>query len=88
MPRFFFHVFNGHGETPDDEGLDIEDQAGARRIALESVRSMVAEDAKQGIIDLNGHIEVKDAADNLLLRVNFAEAFQLRLPAERNLDRA
>jgi hypothetical protein len=79
--RFFFHVFNGDGMTFDDEGLDVEDQAGARSIALESIRSMVAEEARGGTIDLTGRIEIKDAIDNLLLTVNFAEAFRLTLPA-------
>ena len=79
--RFFFHVFNGNGLTRDDEGLDVQDQAAARMIAVESVRSMVAEEARGGTIDLTGRIEIKDAADNLLLTVNFSEAFRLSLPS-------
>jgi hypothetical protein len=79
--RFFYHVFNGDGPTFDDEGLDLEDQAMARNIALESIRSMIAEEARGGAIDLTGRIEIRDAADNLLLTVNFTEAFRLTLPA-------
>jgi hypothetical protein len=79
--RFFFNVFNGNGMTRDDEGLDVQDQAAARAIALESVRSIVAEEARGGMIDLTGRIEIKDAADNLLLTVCFSEAFRLNLPS-------
>jgi hypothetical protein len=80
MPHFFFHVINGNGETPDEEGLDLESASAARRIALESIRSIVAEEARRGAIDLHGHILVKDAADNDLMTVEFIEAFELRMP--------
>lgn len=80
MPRFFFHVFNGHGHMGDEEGQDLEDQAAARRIAIDSVRSMVSEDVRAGTIDLCGRIEVLDAEQNVLLTVIYPEAFELKLP--------
>lgn len=80
MPRFFFHVYNGLADTPDEAGSELESQTAARQLALDSVRSMVSEDARRGVIDLKGRIEVKDTSDNLLLRVEFVEAFDLRIP--------
>lgn len=80
MPRFFFHMYNGHGDTPDEVGSDLEDQAAARRLAIDSVRSMISEDARRGTIDLKGRIDVMDGADNVLVTVEFAEAFEVRLP--------
>lgn len=80
MPRFFFHVFNGLGHIGDEEGQDLEDQAEARRTAIDSVRSMVAEDVRAGTIDLCGRIEVMDAEENVLVTVAYPEAFELRLP--------
>ncbi len=80
MPRFFFHVHNGHGDIPDESGTDLADQSAASRLAVDSVRSMVSEDARRGVIDLKGRIDVKDAADNLLISVDFIEAFDLTLP--------
>ena len=80
MPRFYFHVFNGNGETPDDEGIEVADQAAARTIALESIRSIVAEEARGGTIDLTGRIDIKDGTANLLLSVEFCEAFTLEIP--------
>jgi hypothetical protein len=58
----------------------MEDQAAARRLAIDSVRSMVSEDARRGVIDLKGRIDVKDNAENLLVTVAFAEAFDLHMP--------
>lgn len=83
MPHFYFDVFNGHGQTPDEEGLDLADESSARVIALDSVRSMVAEDARKGLIDLNGRIDVKDDDGEVLLTVSFADAFQLRMPGAK-----
>lgn len=80
MPHFYFDVHNGHGDTLDEEGVDLMDQAAARQIAVESIRSMVAEDARKGIIDLDGRIDVRDGARNILLTVCFAEAFWLTIP--------
>lgn len=82
MPRFFFNVYNGQGDTIDDVGSDMEDQAAARRMAVDSIRSMVSEDARRGMIDLKGRIEVKDQEDNLLVSVEFVEAFELRVPGQ------
>lgn len=79
MPHFFFHVHNGHGETPDEEGLDLPDQANARGMALDSIRSIIAEEARRGVIDLKGRIDITEGGETLL-RVEFIEAFDLRLP--------
>lgn len=80
MPRFFLDVINGHGEIPDEEGLELESQSAATAIALDSIRSMIAEDARRGVIDLTGRIVVRDEAHNELLTLPFGEAFQLKMP--------
>lgn len=80
MPHYYFDLHNGHGAVPDDEGSDLADQAAARTMALDSIRSMVAEDVGKGIIDLTGRIEVKDHNHSLLLCVTYLEAFHVRLP--------
>ena len=79
MPRFFLDVINGHGKIPDEEGVALESQSAAVAIALDSIRSMVAEDARTGVIDLTGHIVVRDEANNTLLTIAFSEAFELRI---------
>lgn len=82
MPHFYFDLYNGHGEVRDEEGSDLADQAAARTLALESIRSMVSEDVGKGIIDLTGRIEVKNHDRALLLSVPYMEAFQVRIPRD------
>ena len=36
MPHYYFHVCNGHGLTPDEEGIDLEDEAAASTMAMDS----------------------------------------------------
>jgi hypothetical protein len=79
MPIFLFHVFNSVGTTCDDEGADLSDLTAAKDHAMDSIRSIVAEEARTGRIDLNGHIEIADPAGGTLGRVAFREAFDLKL---------
>ncbi|MBY8823480.1 DUF6894 family protein [Sphingomonas colocasiae] len=81
MPRFFLHIHNGHGLVHDEEGSDAPDQAGARVLALDSIRSIVAEEAREGLIDLTGRIAIEDEDGNPLSDVCFPDAFELRMPA-------
>lgn len=83
MPRFFFHVSNGHGLVPDDEGLDLESQTAAKTMAIDSIRSMVSEDSRNGVIDLTGRIDVTDGDKNLLTTVPYFSAFAVRIPEDK-----
>lgn len=83
MPRFFLHIQNGHGLVRDEEGSDAADQAGAHILAVDSIRSIVAAEAREGLIDLTGHIAIEDDAGEPLIIVPFPEAFELRMPASR-----
>jgi len=80
MVRLYFHTFNGEGDTRDDEGIELEDDHAAYSIALENIRSIVADEARRGLIDLEGHIDVADGEGQLVLLVPFVEAFDLKLP--------
>ncbi|MDB5724469.1 MAG: hypothetical protein JWQ16_1223 [Novosphingobium sp.] len=81
MPHFFFQVSNGQGLTPDEEGIDLQDEAAARTMAMDSIRSIIAEEARKGVIDLDGHIDINNAHAETLTRIAFTEAFALRLPS-------
>ncbi len=80
MPRFFLDILNGHGEISDEEGLDLADQGAAVAVALDSIRSMISEDARSGTIDLTGIITIRDEHRAALETVAYADAFDLRLP--------
>jgi hypothetical protein len=80
MPRYFFDVSNGQGFVSDEEGVDLQDQAAAVHMAMDSIRSILAEEVRKGVIDLDGFIEVRDDSAQALARITFTEAFTVRLP--------
>lgn len=80
MPRYFFNISNGNGLTRDEEGIDLQDQAAANRMAMDSVRSMISEEARKGSLDLDGYIDVLDSSATRLTRIPFPDAFTLRMP--------
>lgn len=49
----------------------------------QAFRSIVGEDAKQGLIDLAGRIEIMSETGDLLDVIPFAEAVEVRLGEER-----
>lgn len=78
MPRFFFHIRNSNGLTPDEEGRQLPDAAAAREEALRGIRSIVADEALDGRLDLRGALDVADESGEALFSIAFAEAFELR----------
>jgi hypothetical protein len=74
MPRFHFHICNGHGFIEDEEGVDLPDEPAARRNAVEAARDVMAGDLREGRLDLTSFIEVEDEAHRLLFTLTFAEA--------------
>jgi len=83
MPHFYFHVQNGTGFTCDEEGVDLADEGAARAMAMDSIRSMIAEEARKGVLDLDGFIDVLDHGANQLTRIAFPEAFTMRFPQDK-----
>ncbi len=77
MPRFYFHVCNGHGFVEDDEGQELPDLSAARNAAIRSARDIMAADVKRGALDLSSFIEIEDESHNLVHTVCFGEALDL-----------
>ena len=76
---FHLNIRNGIGLVEDEEGRDLFDLEAARLDAIEGIRSIISEEAKSGLVDLTGQIEICDDAGNLLCLVRYADAFDLRL---------
>ena len=74
MPRFYFHISNGHGFIEDEEGVELPDEQAARSNAIEAARDVMAGDLREGLLDLGWFIEVEDEAHRLLFTLTFAEA--------------
>jgi hypothetical protein len=90
MPRFFFHICNGHGFIEDEEGVDLPDEPAARSNAVEAARDVMAGDLREGRLDLTSFIEVEDEAHRLLFTLTFAEAVRVNTipdPARRRPQR-
>ena len=76
MPRFFFDVVNRVGLVRDPEGAELPDEQAARSHALDSIRSMVSDEGRMGVIDLRGRIDVRCDA-GLAFSVAFGEAVEI-----------
>ena len=83
MGRYFLHVFNRLGSVPDEEGVELGGLEVAVDLALDSIRSIISEEARQGRLDLDGRIEIGDSSGQVLRVVPFPEAFQLCEAGER-----
>jgi hypothetical protein len=77
MPRFFLHVCNGEGLTPDEHGAEFVDAEAARTEAIRSARSIMAEELQDGQLELGSFIDVEDENRNAVFRVRFADAVEI-----------
>jgi hypothetical protein len=84
VQRYFIHLWNGIGFVEDEEGQELPDREAAIQSALDSVRSIVSEDARQGLIDLNGRVSIADQQGQTVAELVFREAFDLRLEGGRH----
>ena len=76
MPRLYFNLFNSVGFVPDQEGKEVPNLAKAREIAVDGIRSILADDARGGLVDLRGRIEICDETRQVLVTVRFTEAVE------------
>ena len=74
MPRFYFHICDGHGFIEDEEGVNLANEAAARKQAVEAARDVMTGDVREGQLDLTSFIEVEDEAHTLLFTLAFADA--------------
>ena len=74
MPRFFFHVRERRGASPDIEGMDLPDRNTAVNVALKGARSILCDEVMEGCLDLDGAIQVTDEEGRELFTITFSEA--------------
>jgi hypothetical protein len=80
MPRFLFHIRNGHGFTPDEEGRELADRYAAHDAAVAGARSLLSDEVTRGTLDLGGEIEVADGEGQVLFLVPFSDVVAIRQP--------
>lgn len=84
MPRYYFHIHNGTGLTRDEEGQELSGPAEAHEAALAGIRSLLVDELEGGEIDLDGRIEITDAAGVASQTVSFGEAVEVRPPGSKS----
>jgi hypothetical protein len=82
MAKFFFHICNGDGFTQDEEGTDLPDAEAARSFALTSARSLMADELRDGLLNLSSFIEVESEGEHLFT-VTFEEAVKIEREGPR-----
>lgn len=83
MSRFFLNIINRVGSARDEEGVELARLDEAVEQAREGIRSIIADEAKVGKIDMDGRVEIVDEGGTILAVVPFPEAFDYRAPAGR-----
>lgn len=78
MPRYFTHLIDGEDRTLDPDGKEMPAEA-VERHALLNARGCIAEDAKEGLIDLHYRIEVHDETGAIVHSLAFADAVKIVL---------
>lgn len=77
MPLFYFHLCDRDYFIEDSEGHELPDMAAARRVAVESARSIMAQDLRGGELNLASSIKVEDHTHSPLLTLIFAEVVHI-----------
>ena len=80
MPLYFMHLRDSIDELLDPEGIEISTEAVAAK-ALSSARDCMAEDIKEGRLDLRYRIDVHAENGELVHSVPFASAVEIIPPA-------
>ena len=77
MPLFYFHIRTPIESIEDPEGLDLPDLEAARREAIDSLRSIISEDVRHGVLGLDEWIDVTNPSETLLLTVRAGDALSI-----------
>lgn len=78
MPHYHFNIRNGYGFTRDEEGQDLSSDMDAQVQAIRGARSLMSAEVMEGMLDLDGQIEVTDDHNDKVLTVRFRDAVHVR----------
>ncbi len=65
MPRFYFHIVDGRGLVPDEEGSELANLDAARAEAKQSALELVFKAMRSGIIE-HRSLEIADEEGRIL----------------------
>lgn len=87
MPRYHFNIRNGFGFAADEEGQELTSDKEARVLAIRGARSLMSAEVMEGVLDLDGQIEVTDDRNDEVMTVRFRDAVRVHqgnLPTAAN----
>jgi hypothetical protein len=76
MPRVYFHLHDGVDMMLDEDGNDVKVEDIVARALIEA-RAIIADEARQGRIDLRPRIDVEDANGTVVHRLCFTDAVEI-----------
>ena len=80
MTPYFFHLRDGSDVLLDPEGRLLQGADAIAAAALADARSIIADDARGGVIKLDQHIDVEDASGVIVHELKFTDAVVVLWP--------
>jgi hypothetical protein len=77
MARYYFDLHECGVITRDLEGQELVDLSNARKVAIESARSLMSYELSNGMLCLSCHIDINDSEGRRLERVRFNDAVEI-----------
>jgi len=77
---YFFHLDHGSGFLADEDGRDGLSLESAKEAAVLDARSIMADEVKQGMLNLDQAIDVADSEGITLHRLSFSDALAIQRP--------
>jgi hypothetical protein len=78
MPFYHLHLSNASIEATDQEGIEVNDLAEARRRAVEGIRAFLGHELMKGTLDLRGRIDIANDTGSVVATVPFADAIVIK----------
>lgn len=83
MPIYRFNLFDDVS-VPDDDGRTLDHDDAAFAYAVASLRSLAADDMRQGNLNLDDRIEIRDEAGGLVGTVTLRDAVAVKGEGQRS----
>jgi hypothetical protein len=77
VARYYMQLRDGTEQMLDPEGLEYADLDELRKKVLISVRDLLSEDIKGGVIDLRFRVDAEDRDGLIVYTLGFAEAVNI-----------
>jgi hypothetical protein len=71
MPRFYFHLTNGHRTTHDSDGVELADQDAARREAIELAQDLLRDAEITQHVWSGWQVQILDGSRRVLSCISF-----------------